>query len=185
LECGKMPVIKQQSQSAGGNLWTAIQKKSADATSEQLSSIPIFKHDTPRVGRHKHGSLKVGGNMFHKIADMNAFYAAMGYDKNARERGLCGEEFIWDRYIRDGSKMHKHCLQPRISDYLYKHSVEFKGLYGKAFVAMFGKCALIVIDSTDQHCSACPMHPTGSLNAETVNGNIANALPHTKRATPQ
>ncbi len=121
--------------------------------------FPIFQYDPPRIGLCPFGAVTVEREVFHRIDDMDEFYKALGLDSEAKGKGLSGEEFIWDRYRRDGSKMSKACLQVQIRVFLHKHSEKFGELYGSAYDATIGKCSAVEIDRRDEHCANCPMLP--------------------------
>jgi hypothetical protein len=121
--------------------------------------LPVFRYNPLKLRRSTDGAITVQHEVFHPIADMDAFYAAMGYDQNARDSGLSGEEFVWDRYTRDKAKMSPQCLQVQIAVYLHNHSPKFNELYGQAYDAMIGKCCLSVLDNGDKHCANCSMDP--------------------------
>ena len=154
-----MPFVDSQSPSAIDGGWIEGCIESADAEKAQLRQIPLFQYDPPKVGRSTYGAITVARYIFHQIEDMDAFYAAMGYNEAAKTSGLGGDEFIWDRYTRDGAKFSKHCLQVQFAAYLHKYSTKFKVLYGQTYAAMVGKCTSSDIDDNDQHCANCPMHP--------------------------
>lgn len=121
--------------------------------------IPDFKFLPPRVTNNGFGSIAIGGGSFHHINKMGEFYAALGFkDKNGD--GLLPEEFIWDRYIREGASKSAWCLKMQIANYLYTHSARFKAQYGCAHDKMIGNCQSEQIDDRDGHCLQCPMHPT-------------------------
>jgi hypothetical protein len=122
-------------------------------------SLPKFQYDVPKVGCRTFGAITVQHQNVHQIDDMNVFYAAMGYDTNARESGFAEEVFIWERYMRDGAKMSKHCFQMQIATYLNKHAAKFFERYRQAYDAMLQKCDSVMVDGADPHCANCPMHP--------------------------
>jgi hypothetical protein len=127
--------------------------------SHTSNCIPSFKHEPPIVGRHNCGVILVGHEIFHNIQNMEDFYSALGYDEAARNMQLSGEEFIWDRYTRDHSKMSKHCLQVQIQIYLHQSCSKFRELYGHEYEAMIRNCRSKFIDGDDKHCANCPMQP--------------------------
>lgn len=154
--------IEIQHSGASESRGVGIQNERVDADSTQMRYIPHFRYEAAKVGRSEYGAILVGNRLFHQIEDMEAFYAELGCDKAARYSGLCDDEFVWHRCIRDGAKMVEGCLQPKIAAYLHKHSAKFRALYGRAYDAALGTCSLSVIDFTDMHCVACPKHPPGS-----------------------
>jgi len=127
-----------------------------------VSRIPLFQYDPPKVGQRTFGTISVGHEIFHNILEMDDFYKALGYDNSARRKQISGEEFIWERYRRDGAKKNKHCLQVQIQVYLYKNASKFRQLYGDAYCSILGKCTSSIVDYNDKHCSNCPMIPNGA-----------------------
>lgn len=129
------------------------------AASATLHSIPFFHFEPARASRNSFDAILLKHDFFHQIADIDAFYEAMGCKYSGKDSGLKGDECIWDRYTRDGAKMSHPCLQMQIHAYLHKNSTSFTKLYGDTYDAMIGKCALPCVESSDEHCSKCPMHP--------------------------
>lgn len=131
------------------------------STVTQISDrIPLFQYHAPGMGPRRYGVISVGNGILHQIRDMGAFYRAMGHGQGERDKELCGDEFVWERYIRDGAPMSRQCLQVQIAAYLATHSEDFMNLYGAAYREMIGKCDSDDIDGGDSHCSQCPMHPS-------------------------
>jgi hypothetical protein len=122
-------------------------------------AIPKFKYRPPKIGRQDFGTVTVGTEIFHQIADMKEFYAALGYEVGAAKEGIAPEEFVWDRYTSDQAKMSPHCLQVQMSVYLNKYSEKFANLYRKTYVELLGKCTSNTIDTSVQLCVNCPAHP--------------------------
>ena len=122
-------------------------------------SIPLFQYTPSKFGKHKSGAVTVRREVFHAIGNMADFYAVLGYGEDAKNKGFVGEEFIWERYTRDAAPMSRQCLQSQISVYLNTCCAEFTTVYGGAYEASIGQCALDVIDAGDAHCANCPMHP--------------------------
>ena len=121
--------------------------------------FPVFQYDPPRSGLRPFGAVTVGHAIFHPVHNADEFYETLGCDREAKSQGLLGEEFVWERYRRNGSKKSTHCLQARIRVFLHKHSEKFRKLYGKPYDATIGKCCAIEIDGRDKHCANCPMLP--------------------------
>jgi len=120
-----------------------------------VSAFPLFHYEPRKIGQRPFGAITVAHETFHKVDDADEFYKAMGYDEVAKNKGLSGEEFLWDRYTRDNAKMSRHCLQVQIQAYLYKHSAEFRALYGSAYKATTGECQAVELDAADRHCAHC------------------------------
>ena len=120
--------------------------------------IPRFKFIAPRAVRGGLGIIAIGDTVFHSISNIAAFYAALGFNPGVND-GLPPEEFIWERYTRDGASKSPSCMQVQIATYLHTHSAEFVKLYGRAYDAVIGKCDSAEIDDADEHCLNCPMHP--------------------------
>jgi hypothetical protein len=144
---------------SNGSRDAEISESVASPTSPRYNSIPWFQYERPKIGRHDFGTIEIGHEIFHKIDDMGKFYAALGYDKDAKVKELNDDEFVWDRYTRDKAKMSPQCLQVQIAVYLHNHSPKFNELYGQAYDAMIGKCCLSVLEDGDEHCANCPMNP--------------------------
>ncbi len=132
------------------------------ALSHAPRSIPLFHYEPPKYGHSGAGSISVAHEVFHIIKNMDDFYAALGYDRSAKNRQLDGEEFVWERYRRDNAKMSVHCLQIQIQTYLYNNSKEFRELYGVEYRAKIGKCTSSIIDHNEKHCANCPLYPTSA-----------------------
>lgn len=154
-----MKPIEPQSPSAEEARGTDAHTEGADAASAPLRSMPLFHYESLK-GAHKLDAIAVQHEIFHQINNMDDFSDALGNNKDAKNSRLFADEFIWDRYTRDGAKMSQHCLQSQISAYLHNNSAKFRVLYQNAFDTMLGKCNLSVIDGMDLHCAACPMHPS-------------------------
>jgi hypothetical protein len=105
----------------------------------------------------------IGGQVFYQIKSDAEFYATLGEKQDLRNSGLTREEFLWDRYRRDGAKKSQPCFQSQIAIYLHNHSNTFNKLYGTVYDAMIGKCDLSCVDSSDAHCVKCPMSPSKSV----------------------
>lgn len=151
--CGKVTMTKTGSKSI------SRLARSAPAAPTDGGTLPDLKFMAPRVINHGFGSIAIGDGSSHHINNMGEFYAALGFKDNGGG-GLLPEEFIWDRYTRDGASKSMRCLQIQIGNYLYTHSARFKELYGCAHEKMIGTCKSEHIDDRDGHCLKCPMHPT-------------------------
>lgn len=119
--------------------------------------VPSLSYSAPTVVNGGSGSIAIGDSYVHRIADMEAFYAGLGFKQDASGR-LSPEEFIWDRYRRDGALKCRDCLQIQLCHYLYTHSDYFKIFHGRAYEAKFGTCGLDCVATADEHCRKCPMH---------------------------
>ncbi|MFZ4478744.1 MAG: hypothetical protein ACOYNZ_02495 [Rhodoferax sp.] len=78
------------------------------------------------------------------------------------------DEFVWDRYRRDGSSRSANCLQARISAYLHKHSAKFTEQYGREYDELIANCHSNRMNDGDKHCANCPMHPRLSAKDATI-----------------
>lgn len=134
--------------------------RSAPFAQTDSCPLPDFKFMPPRVINNGSGSIAMGDGSFHHINNLEEFYDALGVKDNGGGGGLLPEEFIWDRYTRDGATKSRWCLQMQIANYLHTHSARFKAQYGCALEKMIGTCTSEQIDGRDGHCSKCPMHPT-------------------------
>ncbi len=125
-------------------------------------ALPQFKCVQPKLGVMDFSGIAIGDTIFHRIADSNAFFSALGYNTEIHASGWQPDEFIWDRYTRDGASKSRHCLQMQIAAYLYRNSATFVRLYGSAFGALIASCSFECMDD-DVQCLNCPLHPQGHL----------------------
>ncbi|MCK9388460.1 MAG: hypothetical protein M0Q22_08730 [Sulfuritalea sp.] len=125
----------------------------------QIPSIPRLQYHLSSPSSSLYGWITVGGEQIHRIANFDEFYWALGYTEEIRRTGLAADEFLWERYRRDGAVKSEQCLQIQIATYLYKHSAKFKAEFGREYDEMSGKCISDCIDNDDAHCVDCPMHP--------------------------
>lgn len=130
------------------------------ADSKQVAvAFPDFKFNLSQRQRKNFGWITANGEAFHYVSDINGFYAAMGYTKEHNRAAMMPEEFIWDRYSRDGARFSPHCLQVQVSSYLHEHSCRFGEKYWYLFAKMIGKCRSDKISYVDEHCLRCYQHP--------------------------
>ncbi len=123
-------------------------------------TLPLLRYNIgSKVGKHISGNIAVDHEIIHQFDNFDLFYAALGYSTAERREFSAPDEFIWERYTRDGAKMSSHCLQIQIATYLYKHSPKFVERYGQAYETAMGQCGSTVIDGSDRHCANCPMFP--------------------------
>lgn len=122
-------------------------------------TMPFFKYIPPKPVRGDLGRIVVGAETFHRIGNPKEFYAALGFTPDLAKRNWLPEEFVWDRYSRQGASKSQHCLQAQIVAYLYGKSTEFRERYGHAHDQMIGKCNSDCMDDSDEHCFKCSMHP--------------------------
>jgi hypothetical protein len=135
----------------------------ADYQSTEPRLLPHFKHEPPSVHAKHSGRILIDDEVFHKIEDEAQFYGTLGHKRCVRlydpSFPFFSEEFLWDCYRSDQSKMSTQCLNLQIAVYLNRYSERFRELFAATYEAMIGKCSLECVDSGDHHCSKCPMHP--------------------------
>jgi hypothetical protein len=88
-----------------------------------------FRHKSPSL--HHFGCIEMDGEVVHKIADPNPFYAALGYTREMAMAGELPEEFIWDTYFRHCTADCNSCYQLHIVEYLAENTFLFKTKYKK------------------------------------------------------
>jgi hypothetical protein len=124
------------------------------------NTLPLFKYSIgSKVGKYVSGNIAVGHEIIHQFDNFDLFYGALGYSAAEKREFSAPDEYIWERYTRDGARMSAHCLQIQIATYLYRHSRTFVERYGKAYESAIGQCGSTVIDGNDRHCANCPMFP--------------------------
>ncbi len=96
------------------------------------TSIPVFTYEAANFKRHQVSAIRAGDVFVHTIEDANAFREALGYTGTLVQK-LTLEEYIWERYVKDGASKSQHCLQVRLNAYLFKHSSEYRRIYGDAY----------------------------------------------------
>ncbi len=119
--------------------------------------LPHFKYIQRKPVIGDQGCIAIGDKIRYRIENPDVFFAALGYTPEVQASGLQPDEFIWDRYTRDGAAMSKHCLQMQIATYLYRHSTDFAALHGPAFEQLKASCNSGCASQHTQ-CSNCPMH---------------------------
>jgi hypothetical protein len=122
-------------------------------------SIPLFKYQLSSPNIATNGWISLGGVSYHHINNFDEFYAALGYTNTHHRSGVPIEEFIWERYTRDGARKNRQCLQTQITNYLYKNSEKFSAEYGQAHQQLINICTAECFDSSDNQCVACKRHP--------------------------
>jgi hypothetical protein len=127
----------------------------ADVAMVRRDAIPVLRHEAPTHHNGWSGSITNEHGFFHRIGKMSEFFAALGF-REEKSGGVLPEEFIWERYTRDGAPLSPACIQGHYAVYLRAHSDEFRQLYGKAFEELAGQCTR---GRDHDHCGGCPMHP--------------------------
>jgi hypothetical protein len=84
--------------------------------------------------------VEVDDHAIHYIANLDAFYQALGYSETIHSEGISHDEFIWDIYMKDGSDKSKNCLKKRLIEYLQKNSMEFVDKYGENLSDWLAPC---------------------------------------------
>ena len=73
----------------------------------------------------------LGGERIHYVADVDAFYEALGYTDEVKYGGLLPDEFIWTEYRKPESEKSPSCLQSRIIEYLQRSALAAELLAGR------------------------------------------------------
>ena len=128
------------------------------ATSPAPPGLPKIRYNLSAPGRSDYGYIEIRGDLIHRIGDIDLFYRTLGYTEEIRKSHILPEEFIWDRYTRDGAIKSRHCLQLHIATYLLHHSAQFREEYGLAYEALLSACE-IAGGHYDIRCHDCPGHP--------------------------
>lgn len=124
-----------------------------------VPSIPHLRYHLSTPYSSLYGWITAGGEKVHRVANYDEFYRALGYTEEIRRTGLAPDEFLWERYTRDGAVKSEQCLQSQIATYLNMHSAKFKAELGREYDEMSGKCVQDCIDNDEALCVDCPMHP--------------------------
>lgn len=119
-----------------------------------FSTIPIVTYIAANFKRHSEAVLTVGKVVIYEIADLAEFGNALNY-RGALEGIASLDEFIWERYTRDGAQRTKHCMQIKVNAYLYKKSVNYVRLYGDAYRKMINESNFACIDDVRAICDSC------------------------------
>lgn len=122
-----------------------------------LKKIPQFSYDLSCKAKRT-ASIHVAHIEFDTIKNVADFLRELGYTDEIRGgSGILPEEFIWETYTRNGAIKSARCLQPKIIEYLFKHSDRFRKEYGHEYVSIIGRCVSEKNDDSEL-CVACPMH---------------------------
>ncbi len=125
----------------------------------RTSSLPHLQYHLSSPSSRDYGWIVAGNERVHRVGDQDEFYRALGYTDEDRHAGKLPDEYLWERYTRDGAVKSAKCLQVQIAAYLHKKSGKFKEQFGHAFDTIIGKCTSDDIDSNDALCVDCPCHP--------------------------
>ena len=116
--------------------------------------IPIFTYQSPNFKRHCESAISIGNEVIYKISDEKEFCEALGY-KVGKDQNITFDEYIWERFTRDGAQRTKHCMQVQLNAYLHKHSAKFKELYGEAYRKLISDNNFICVDDVSALCDSC------------------------------
>jgi len=94
----------------------------------------------------------------HCIENTFDFYKALGYTEELIKAELKQEGFSWTDYHSDNAVKANFCLQPKIIEYLNKHSEKFREKYGNQYASWAGSCTSDKI-SDSEYCTSCWLHP--------------------------
>ena len=125
----------------------------------RTTSLPPLQYHLSSPSSRDFGWITLSGERVHLVTSFDEFYAALGYSDEVGQAELLPDEYIWERYTRDGAVKSAHCLQVQVAAYLHRKSAKFNEEFGSAYEGMKGKCISDDIDSSDSHCVDCPMHP--------------------------
>lgn len=129
------------------------------STKPVLDRFPVFRIVNFSSHRHPHfRCITADGKIFHRVADVAAFYHTFGYTQETAFAGVAPDEYIWDWFTRSGSPQSRDCLQRLIVHYLRQHSPEFREHYGDDCESLRGACTADTI-ADGKFCKACFMHP--------------------------
>jgi hypothetical protein len=129
-----------------------------DVATKGRAAIPLLRYDAPRHQNGWSASLKGSDGFFHRIEPMAEFYGVLGLTREASAE-TPPDEFIWERYIRDGAPLSLACLQSQYAVYLYGRCAEFRELYALSYEERIRSCELDDIAHGSDHCMQCPMRP--------------------------
>lgn len=100
-------------------------------------------------------SIEVNGEAIHQIVDVMTFYEALGYTREIQSSGMMPEEFIWEEYVRHGSRKSIGCLNAKLTEYLKLHSAAFVEKFGNEIDVLLEICH--AADRSGGACRAtCP-----------------------------
>lgn len=117
-------------------------------------TIPIFSYEPPNFKRHTEGAINIGNDAIHVILDDKEFSETLGY-KGVKEQNITFDEYIWERFKKDGAQRTMHCLQVQLNAYLYKHSSKFKELYGNVYKELVEDNNFVCINDISAICDSC------------------------------
>jgi len=115
-----------------------------------MSNHPHFQHMLSSPHHNQYGYIMLGNEKVHRIADMNEFYSALGYNDEIMKTGLLPEEYVWDQYHKDKSEKSECCLQIRIIEYLSKHLPSFKKNYAVECEHWLASCVKKLTNKKDR-----------------------------------
>ncbi|MDP3088265.1 MAG: hypothetical protein Q8M99_08810 [Methylotenera sp.] len=90
------------------------------------------------------------------INKVDEFYKVFGYTNELAKEGIGADEFIWDNYVK--KKEFDACLQMHIVEYLNKHSLKFRELYGEQYEG-YVKSHALAREARGCECCACQHKP--------------------------
>ena len=125
----------------------------------QTPSLPNLQYHLSSPSAKDFGWITVCGERVHLVTSFDEFYEALGYTDVVGKTELLPDEYIWERYTRDGAVKSAQCLQVQVAAYLREHSAKFNAVFGHIFDTIISKCTSDHIDSNDAHCVDCPSHP--------------------------
>ncbi|WP_173064624.1 hypothetical protein [Sulfurimicrobium lacus] len=120
--------------------------------------MPQFSYNLSIPHRDDFRCIMANDAVFHRIRNNEDFYKALGYTDEMTAIGMLPDEFIWDKYTSDKASKTTRCLQPKISEYLFNHSEDFRKEYVGEYTKLIGNCDSDRRDDSEL-CVNCPMHP--------------------------
>ncbi len=122
--------------------------------------LPRFKYRSKDPDNKHYGCIELGGEVVHKIENLDEFHKAFGYTPDLAKAGILPDEFIWEEYIRDSAKNCNTCFQMHIIEYLIKHSASFRKKYEEQCEEWINAFAETRLACGGSVCPACKnKHP--------------------------
>lgn len=159
-----VPQFDRANEAAAGQCNAERRSDGAMSSAAPSKDIPTFNFVLSNPRHRNYRCISAADEVFHRISDVDQFFAALGYTKEMQKNSVIVDEFIWERYTRDGAVMSAQCFQAHIAAFLHRHSAKFRELYGEAYALTTGKCSSGCIDGSDAHCADCSRHPSPSCN---------------------
>lgn len=121
-------------------------------------SVHNLRYHIVALSNPLYGFIAAGGNKIHQITDVDLFYKALGYTDDVKKNGLMAEEFVWEEYRKDNSRLSPTCLQAKIIDYLLMNSPSFN-IHSEQYRNWIGGCFETPLQE-QLKCANCLLHPS-------------------------